>query len=382
MKRALYFAAVIGGLGLLGLYAYEAQREAPAAEAATGEAGDVDRVVTVDAVPVAEVTLQEDAVAIGTLRSNESVMVRPELSGRITALNFTEGRRVVKGQLLIQLDPSIVAAELQQAQANLHLAQTNYERTVELRKNNFVSQAAQDQALNNLRVVEATVALAQARVAKMAIRAPFSGVIGIRQVSVGDYVKEGQDLVTLEDTSAFKVDFRLPEMLMSQLILGQQVEVRSDALPGRHFVAVLDAIDPLIDQNGRALVLRARLENPGGVLRPGMFVQTRVILAQHDRALVVPEEAVMAIGGEQRVYLVGADRKVTQHKVSTGLRRNGQVEITEGLRAGDLVVTAGHLKLRPGTPVQISAQAPAATVPGAPPSGVPAAVPNPAHKAS
>lgn len=359
MKKPVYLALVIVALALLGAYAYYAQRAplSPTAGAATdAPAKAVDKpgqAIAVEAVRVQAASVQEDAIAVGTLRSNESVMVRPELSGRITELNFSEGRRVAKGQLLVQLDPSIAAAELQQARANLKLAQANYERTVELRKNNFVSEAAQDQALNNLRVVEATVALAEARLAKMGIRAPFAGVIGIRQVSVGDYVKEGQDLVTLEDTSAFKVDFRLPEMLMGALERGQRVEVRSDALPGKHFTAILDAIDPLVDQNGRALVLRARLENIGGELRPGMFVQTRVILAQRDNALLIPEEAIVAVGGEQRVYLIGGDNKVAQRTVATGLRRDGKVEITDGLQEGDLIVTAGHLKLRPGALVQV-----------------------------
>lgn len=370
MKKTVYLALVAVALAALGAYAYYAQRmplsptSGASKEAPAKTSDKAGQPVAVEAVRVAPARVQEDAIAVGTLRSNESVMVRPEVSGRITELNFSEGRRVAKGQLLIQLDPSIAAAELQQARANLKLAQANYDRTVELRKNNFVSAAAQDQALNNLRVVEATVALADARLAKMAIRAPFSGVIGIRQVSVGDYVKEGQDLVTLEDTSAFKVDFRLPEMLMGALERGQRVEVRSDALPDKRFTATLDAIDPLVDQNGRALVLRARLENVGGELRPGMFVQTRVILAQRDHALLIPEEAIVAVGGEQRVYLIGGDNKVTQRAVTTGLRRDGQVEITDGLQAGELIVTAGHLKLRPGALVRVEEKPSTVATPG------------------
>ncbi len=366
MKRIHYIALPIAALVALGGYAYYAQRaplapavgNAPpitdaAGKTANGNGKGNAGPVMVEAMRVEAVDVQEDVVAVGTVRSNESVVVRPEVSGRITNLNFSEGGRVQQGQLLVQLDASIVAAEVQQARANLKLARANYDRTVELRKDNFVSEAAQDQALNNLRVVEATVALAEARLAKMAIRAPFSGVIGIRQVSVGDYVKEGQDLVTLEDTSSLKVDFRLPEMLTGALERGQRVEVHSDAFAGKRYIATLDAIDPVVDQNGRALVLRARLENINGQLRPGMFVQTRVILSQRQGALMVPEEALIAVGGEQRVYRVQSDNKVEQRTVVTGLRREGRVEIIEGLQAGDLIVTAGHLKLRPGTIVQV-----------------------------
>lgn len=381
MKR-IHYIVLLAAI-ILGGFAYYIQREplAPALDTATPGTGstaaaEAPAPISVEAVQVTPMRVQEDVVAVGTLRSNESVVVRPEVSGRITALNFTEGGRVRKGQLLVQLDPSIAQAEVQQARANLNLAQANYDRTVELRKNNFVSAAAQDQALNNLRVVEAALALAEARLAKMEIRAPFSGVIGIRQVSVGDYVKEGQDLVSLEDTSAFKVDFRLPEILMNALAEGQQVEVRSDALGERRYMARLDAIDPVVDQNGRALLLRARLQNVDGALRSGMFVQARVILGQREDALMVPEEAIIAIGGEQRVYRVEGG-KVDQRVVSTGLRREGRVEITEGLQAGDLVVTAGHLKLRPGAAVEVAQESPTLAEParGAAPVAVPPAKP-------
>lgn len=361
MKRIHYIVLSVLVLGAVGAFAYYTQRAplapaegtAPAAPGPKAAGNSSAKPVPVEVYRVAATDIQEDVVAIGTLRSNESVVVRPEVSGRITRLNFSEGGKVKQGQLLVQLDPSVAAAELQQARANLKLAQANYERTVELRKDNFVSAAAEDQALNNLRVVEANVALAEAHLAKTEIRAPFSGVIGIRQVSVGDYVKEGQDLVALEDTSSFKVDFRLPEMLTGALEPGQQVEVRSDAFAGKHWLATLEAIDPVVDQDGRALVLRARLRNVDGQLRPGMFVQTRVILAERAGALMVPEEALIAVAGEQRVYRVQGD-KVEAQTVVTGLRRAGMVEIVSGVQAGDLVVTAGHLRLRPGATVAVS----------------------------
>jgi membrane fusion protein (multidrug efflux system) len=186
-------------------------------------------------------------------------------------------------------------------------------------------------------------------------------VIGIRQVSVGDYVKEGQDLVTLEDISSLKVDFRLPELLLIDLKRGQTVEVASDALPGRTYAATLDAIDPLVDQNGRAVILRARLKNTEGQLRPGMFVRTRLILEERANALTVPEEALMPSGADQYVYRV-VDGKATRVQVKTGLRRGSQVEVTAGLQAGDVVVTAGQIKLREGAAVRTG-----------PPPGAPAA---------
>ncbi|MCG6873993.1 MAG: efflux RND transporter periplasmic adaptor subunit [Betaproteobacteria bacterium] len=308
--------------------------------------------VSVETATVTAGPVREEVSAVGTSRSNESVVVRPEISGRIARIEFDEGKPVRKGQLLVALDDSVYAAELQQAKANLALQSSNYERTVELARDNFVSANAKDQALNNLRVAEASLALAQARLAKTRIQAPFSGIVGIRQVSIGDYVKEGQDLATLEDISSLKVDFRIPELYLTSLRRGQSVEVQTDAFPGKTYVAVLDAIDPLVDQNGRSLVLRARLKNLDGALRPGMFVRTRLIIAERPDALTIPEEALVPVGSSQYVFRV-SDGKAERVKVETGVRRRGRVEIVSGLAAGDVVVTAGQIKLRDGVPVRM-----------------------------
>lgn len=370
VRNLMFIVVPLAGVVALGAYAYYANR-APATvqgEVAKGGASGPGPAgkgpggpVAVETATVATARLQEDVAAIGTLRSNEAVVVRPEISGRISEIGFTEGARVEKGQLLVALDSSVYAAEVQQARANLALAETNFKRTTDLERDKFVSATAKDQSLNALRVAQANVALAEARLAKTQIRAPFSGVIGIRQVSVGDYVKEGQDLVTLEDISSLKVDFRLPEVMLTDLKRGQAVEVASDAMANRTFTATLDAIDPLVDQNGRAVILRARLKNTDGQLRPGMFVRTRLILAERANALTVPEEALMPSGADQFVYKV-VDGKAARVKVKTGLRRGSRVEVVEGLQAGDVVVTAGQIKLREGVAVRAG-----------PPAGVPAA---------
>jgi membrane fusion protein (multidrug efflux system) len=334
--------------------------------------------VAVEVAKVATVTVRDDVDAVGTLRSNQAVVVRPEISGRIERLNFTEGAPVQKGQVIVTLDDSVPEAELAQTKANLALAESSYKRTEELEREKFVSATAKDQALNTLRVAQANVQLAQARLAKTKIVAPFPGIIGIRQVSVGDYVKEGQDLVTLEDVSALKVDFRLPEQLLAVLKPGQTVEIGSDALPGRRYAATLEAIDPLVDQIGRAVLLRARLRNSDGQLRPGMFVRTRLIFAERLDALTVPEEALVPVGTEQLVYRV-VDGKAQRIKVRTGTRRGGTVEILDGLSQGDTVVTAGQMKLRDGVAVAVAGTGgkpasppPVAVTPGKPAAAVPA----------
>jgi membrane fusion protein (multidrug efflux system) len=343
------------GLGVYAYYHYRAPTALPAAGGAAGPGGAAKGPggpVTVEIAQVAAATVQEDVDAVGTLRSNEAVVVRPEISGRIDRLNFTEGAAVQKGQVIVALDDSVPAAELAQAKANLALAESNFQRTQELEKQKFVSATAKDQALNGLRVAQANVQLAEARLAKTKIVAPFGGIIGIRQVSVGDYVKEGQDLVTLEDISALKVDFRVPEQMVAALRPGQTVEMFTDALPGRKHVAIVDAIDPLVDQAGRAVLLRARLRNSDGQLRPGMFVRTRLIVSQRVNALTVPEEALVPVGADQFVFRV-MDGKAQRVKVRVGVRRGGTVEVLEGLSLGDKVVTAGQLKLRDGVLVVV-----------------------------
>jgi len=202
-------------------------------------------------------------------------------------------------------------------------------------------------------VQEARLQLAEAQLAKTRIVAPFSGVLGLRNFSTGDFVKDGAELVTLEDVSSMKVDLRLPERFLGQLRRGQAISVAVDAYPGREFKAELDALDAQVDANGRSLLARGRLANPDGVLRTGMFAKARILLKEKPTATVVPEEAIMPVGNEVFVYRVEGG-KAMRTKVQTGLRRSGKVEIVDGVKPGDLVVTAGQMRLqRDGMEVRV-----------------------------
>jgi membrane fusion protein (multidrug efflux system) len=387
-KRRLWIVALASaGLFALAYFAYEANRSLavapaapvgkPAGAAPGGPPGGMAQ--PVETARVVAVDLALDATAVGSLRSNESVVLRPETAGRISAINFRDGMAVAKGSLLVGLDAATQAAEFEQAKANLGLAQANQKRTQELFERKFISQQSLDNTGAALKVQEAAVALAQAKLDKTRIKAPFAGVVGIRNVSVGDYVKEGQELINLEDISTLKIDFRLPESYLGQLKPGQSVEVSSDALPGQRFTAVLDAINPLIDTNGRAISCRAHLSNAEAKLRPGMFVRVRLILEQRSNVLLIPEQALVPDAKAPYVFRV-SDGKVTRTPVKPGIRRNAQVEIIEGLQAGDEVVTAGQLKLRDGAPVRALAEAaaPAAAQPATTPAAAPAAPAAPA----
>jgi membrane fusion protein (multidrug efflux system) len=313
--------------------------------------------VAVEVGKVTAMRLEDDAQAIGTLRSRQGVMLRPEVSGRIQALAFNDGQRVKRGQLLVQLDDTLQKAQLQQAQAQATIARTNLQRSRELAAQGFVSQSAVDQNGAALEVAQAQVALARAQLGRMKIVAPFDGIVGIRAVNVGDYVKDGADLVNIEDLSTVWVDFRLPERYLARLHQGQSAELSLDALPGRAFGARIDALDSQLDANGRSVLVRAKVGNGDGVLRSGMFARVRVVFDVRDEALVVPEEALVPQGNKQ--YLVKVvdgpnGAKVAQRlEARVGMRVPGKAEILEGVRAGDLVVVAGQARLMRGEAVPV-----------------------------
>ena len=218
----------------------------------------------VEVAKVEKMQLQDDAQSVGSLRSRQSVMLRPEVAGRIKQLGFTDGQRVRKGQVLVQLDDVLQRAEIRQAQAQVSIALANLKRNQELVAQNFVAQRVLDESAANLQVVEAQLALSCARLSRMAILAPFDATVGIRVVNIGDFVKDGADLINLEDTSSMFVDFRLPERFQGKVRLQQPVELTLDAFPGRAFKARIEVIDPLLDVNGRSVGVRAILPNTMG----------------------------------------------------------------------------------------------------------------------
>jgi membrane fusion protein, multidrug efflux system len=278
-------------------------------------------------------------------------MVRSEQSGRIVALNFREGQPVRKGQLLVQLDDSVTRAELGQANANLKLAKAKFDRAAELKEKNFISGQAKDEAENALKVAEASVKLIEARLQRFNIEAPFSGTIGLRSSSVGDYVKDGQDIVNLEKTDPIKVDFRVPELFQSKVRVGQTLSVTLDALPGKNFNGTVYAVNPQLDAAGRAVVMRAQMTNSNAALKPGMFARVRLALSETGETIVVPEQAVFMQGEDQVMYRV-VEGRAQRTKVEVGQRRDGKAEIVQGISAGDTIVLAGWQRLRDGAPVR------------------------------
>lgn len=317
----------------------------PTATAATSN-------TVVDVVPVRQVSMPRSISAVGSLRSQDSVVLRPEITGRIVEINFEEGGKVAKDQVLVRLDDSVVRAELQQAQANLSLANSQYRRAQQLTKQGFISKQALDEASSQFKVRQAEVALARAHLDKTVIVAPFDGLIGLRTVSVGDYVSPGIDLVPIESIDPLQVDFRIPEQFLGDVRVGQKLAVSFDALPGQSRQGEVGAISPLVDVGGRSLLLRANVPNPDSVLRPGIFARVLLQFAD-DATLVVPETAIAPSGDEQYVYRV-VDGRVQRVAVRLGMRRAGQVAVIEGVQPGDLIITSGLQKVSEGQEVDIS----------------------------
>lgn len=295
--------------------------------------------------------LSDDINTIGTLLPDESVDIAAETAGRVKEILFEDGQTVEAGAILFKFDDDLIRAAYDEASSRLVLAEANFKRNETLRKQGNVAQSTFDAALTEFQLMRTAVKLAEVKLDKLIIRAPFAGTLGFRQVSVGAYVDAGSPLVHLDKIDQLKVSFSVPELDLVRLSVGQQIAVTADALPGETFVATVTAIDPSIDANGRALKVRADLDNSAGKLRPGLLVRVTVKGQLRD-SVTVPEAAIVPRGKETIVF-VAEDNTVKEAKVKTGKRAEGTVEIVDGLSAGAKVVVAGNTRLTNGAAIQI-----------------------------
>jgi len=343
-------AAVVGG----GAYYFAARDGRSDAAAASQVApGSSQSLVTVEAARVRIDTVVEDLRAVGTLLPNEAVTVAPEIAGRIERIGFREGQAVKAGDILIELDASILRAELAKARADLTLARANHERAITLAGQGMGTLRARDEALGAFQAAQANLALAEARLQKTTLKAPLSGVVGLRSVSAGAYVAAGERIVELADIDPIKLDFRVPELALSSVRRGQRVRVTLDALPGKTFEGEIYAIDPVVDVAGRAIRLRARIPNPGGALSPGLFARVQLVVERRENAMLVPESAIFSREDKQFVYRV-IDGRAVRTAVVLGQRMPGFVEVRAGLARDAQVVTAGQQQLRDGARLQVA----------------------------
>ena len=312
----------------------------------------------VKAAPVRIGTVTHDVTAVGTLLANESVMIRPEVAGRVAAIHFDEGQTVAAGARLVALDAAEVQAQLDASRADARLTEQRAERAAELFKKNFISQQALEDAREAHKKATAQRQENEARAAKTDIRAPFAGIVGLRQVSAGAYLKAGEDIVRLDKIDVMKLDFRVPEGYLGKIRRDQPVAVRVDAFPGEQFPGRVYAVETSVDEKTRTVQLRGRVENKGLKLRPGMFARVVLELGSNDKAALIPEQAIVPRGDRNFVFRV-VDGKAALTEVAIGARSPGQVEIVKGLKPGELVVTDGQIKLQDGMPVAVMPERPA-----------------------
>ncbi|WP_340149064.1 efflux RND transporter periplasmic adaptor subunit [uncultured Sneathiella sp.] len=351
-NKTFWAVLVIAAAAVGGGYYYLTEQGMSAAPAANAASATTEKVVTVEAEKVTIGPVVEDIRAVGTLQPNEAVIISSEIAGRVEKIRFDESENVAAGDALVELDDSILRAELTKVNSDLTLAKTNLERANKLANQGTGTLRARDEAVAANQAAEANLALARARLEKATITAPFSGVVGLRSVSIGAYVTPGDHLVQLVDIDPIKVDFRVPELALSNLRPGQAIRVTVDARPGKTFDGEIYVIDPIVDENGRAVRLRARIPNPDHILFPGLFARVQIIVNRRDNSVIVPESAIFARDRKHYVYTV-VDNRTVLTEIELGQRLSGLAEVTKGLDGEAVVVTAGHQQVNNGTRVEI-----------------------------
>lgn len=292
------------------------------------------------------------AEALGTARANEAVDIRPEITAAITKIQFSEGQPVKAGDVLLELQSSEPLADLAAARAALVDSTSQFRRSEELFKTRVVSASQLEQLEAKRDADQAAVNAAQARLAQTVIRAPFDGVLGLRRVSLGTIVNPNTIITTLDDTSRIKLHFDVPEVFLSRLESGLIVTAHSAAWPDVEFQGKVSTVDTRVDSVSRTITVQALLDNNENQLRPGMFL-TVTLLKDDVEALMIPEQAVVPERSKQFVFILGADTIVERREIATGRRRPGQVEVTSGLAAGELVIAEGTQRVKAGQPATI-----------------------------
>jgi membrane fusion protein (multidrug efflux system) len=300
---------------------------------------------------VEPLTVRDEFRALGSIDSDELIDVVSEISAKVIDLPFAEGQGIASGQVIARLDDTEIRAQAMRAEAERDRARSDHERAKQLIEQNAISSKELEDASVDLRVAEADYQVANARLAKTLIRAPFSGLIGRRRVSPGAYVSAGDRITELARVDQMRVTFAAPERYVGALRVGVGVSIQTPAYPGRTFEGRLRVVDPMVDPQTRTVQLVASVPNRDRRLRPGMSADVRVTLSQRAQALMVPDEAVFAEGNQDFVYVVNADSTVARTAIRLGTRDSAMVEVLSGLTAGARVVRAGHQKLFDGAKV-------------------------------
>jgi membrane fusion protein (multidrug efflux system) len=292
--------------------------------------------------------------ALGTLRAAESVTLTASVTETVSAIHFEDGDRVQEGQVLVEMTSAEEHAQLEEARALKDEAYRQFQRVQSLEAQGTAAKSLLDERRREWETARARLAAIESRLADRLIKAPFAGVVGLRDLSVGALVEPGDPITTLDDDAVMKLDFEVPSTYLASLKVGLAIAASAHAFPGHQFHGEVKAVGSRIDPATRSVRVRATLPNPDRTLKPGLLM--RVELLRNPReALVIPEEALVPQGDRQSVLLVGDDDVVVSRDIRVGARRPGQVEVIEGLAPGDRVITHGTLKVRPGQRVSVAA---------------------------
>lgn len=309
------------------------------------------RVVAVKVIPVESAEFIESVEAVGTARANEQVLITSKYADFIEEVYFEDGQIVKKGDVLVQLHNQEEVAKVNELAANLSESKAQLKRLTELLASRAASRSAVEQQESSTKAVEAQLVSARAKLDDLTIRAPFSGILGFREVSKGAYIDSGDVITSLDDLRRIKVNFHFPERLLTDIQVGQQISAVTAAYKNEAFLGEITAIDSRIDANTRSIKVRATIDNLALKLRPGMMLQINV-LTQVEKILQLPESSIIPIEDKHYVYVI--DNDVAARKaIEIGRRQPGIVEVVSGLKEGDLVVVEGALKLRDGAAVNV-----------------------------
>jgi membrane fusion protein (multidrug efflux system) len=335
-------------IGILGVVALAAACKGGKAEG--GPDGGGGFAFPVEAAVARQDTVVDAIIATGEVEAIQSTRVRPEIEGRIVEIVMREGSEVGRGDPLFRIDDQELKAEVARAEAERDLAEQALSRTRQLVEQNAASAQDLERADATARSSRASLELLKIRLARTTVRAPFAGAVGQRYVSLGDYVTSQDTLVSLRTVDPVRVSFTVPERYASVVGKGQKVTFRVAALPGDEFGGNVEFVSPAVQLPARTLLIKAIVPNGRRRLQPGMFAEARLATAVRPQAVVVPEEAVVAIQGTSYVWVV-QDGKVTRRAVTLGVRSPGEVEVAQGVQAGEQVVVGGLALLQEGAPV-------------------------------
>jgi membrane fusion protein (multidrug efflux system) len=347
MEKVIRLSAVLPAV-LAALLLSACGDDSPGAQAADGAPAAEATPVVMGQVEQRQFVPQIEG--LGTARALESVLVTARVSGRVEEIYFKEGAKTAAGQALVRLEDDEERADLKAAQAEAEQAESRHQRLTELSGKGLVPRDSLEEQNQVLKSAQARLELARVRLEQRTVRAPFAGVLGFRQQSLGSLVQPGTPIVTLDQVATLRVEFSVAEALVGDLAPGATVEVRAAAWPERTFTGKISAIDTRVDEVTRAAKVQARLDNRDNALKPGMLLTVRA-QGRPRRALFVPEAAVAPENEQQFVWRVAGDT-VEKVEVALGARLTGSVEVASGLAAGDRVVVEGHTQLRPGRPVR------------------------------